>query len=192
MVKRTSKDLPSKSAIAKAWAAIFDENGSVPWRDGFWDYEEPECWACRRYADSWTTWEKTSLQRCHVMPSANGGRDNPTNLVLMCRRCHEDSPDTDLPDLIFEWMRLKPKMILGRITPNEWQRTSELCQTAVSKNPGFSPTLDMVSLAFAAVCEQHNPGQHFGIGFSEGTRLALVASTVDVLVAEHQSSRDTA
>jgi hypothetical protein len=191
MVKRTSKDLPSKTAIAKVWAAKHDKDGGVPWRDGFWDYEEPECWACRRYSESWTTWEKTSLQRCHVVPSGNGGSDDSANLVLMCRRCHEDSPDTVIADVLFEWMRLKPKMLFGRITPNEWQRTSELCQTAVSENPGFSPSLDMVHLAFRAVVEQQNPGQHFGIGFSEGTRLALAAATISALVTEHKSSGQT-
>jgi HNH endonuclease len=48
---------------------------------------------------------KAPLQRCHIIPKSLGGSDDPNNLFLMCRECHDLSPDTTDVDLFFQWAR---------------------------------------------------------------------------------------
>jgi 5-methylcytosine-specific restriction endonuclease McrA len=72
----------------------------------YFDIGEPACWACGRY---WSTsrvkrWCDAPLDRCHIIPAAKGGADDASNLVLMCKECHDLAPNTTEPELLFVWM----------------------------------------------------------------------------------------
>lgn len=74
------------------------------------DWGEPCCWCCKKpiihpseidyqsnsdYKKIWGNDKiKQKLQRSHIVPDALGGVDEPSNLFLLCSRCHELSPDT--------------------------------------------------------------------------------------------------
>lgn len=107
---RYGADLPSKSEI-------FDH-----WKDAFpfvVDWGEPSCWACGWYwngrydiRDSKAgmdkihkAWERTSLQRCHIVPRSLGGTADPSNLFLMCAECHDLAPNTTNRDIFLKWAR---------------------------------------------------------------------------------------
>ena len=49
-----------------------------------WAEAHERCWQCGC---------KRGLQRCHIVPHALGGEDAPSNLVLLCGRCHLDNPN---------------------------------------------------------------------------------------------------
>jgi hypothetical protein len=50
-------------------------------------------------------WDKVSpLQRCHIVPRSLGGSDEPDNLFLMCRECHDRTPNTISRDAFFKWV----------------------------------------------------------------------------------------
>jgi hypothetical protein len=103
----------SKSEILEFWKDRISETGL------FIDWGEPGCWACgfhygvkydTRSGDApWTEilklWERIPLQRCHIVPRALGGSDNPENLFLMCRECHDSQPNTSVPEIFFRWAR---------------------------------------------------------------------------------------
>lgn len=105
--------LPSKAQIFEHWKDRFRDMGI------FVDWGEPSCWACRfhygikydiKSSDaSWGEilggWERIPLQRCHIVPRSLGGTDEPSNLFLMCRECHDLQPNTALPEIFFEWVR---------------------------------------------------------------------------------------
>jgi HNH endonuclease len=105
--------LPSKAEIFDHWKDRFSEIGI------FVDWGEPSCWACRfhygmkydvKSSDaSWSKilhgWERIPLQRCHIVPRSLGGKDDPSNLFLMCRECHDLQPNTAFPEVFFEWAR---------------------------------------------------------------------------------------
>lgn len=68
---------------------------------GFIDLNEPTCWACGqgwdgRYdivgGDYLKAWAKCPLQICHIIPHSLGGTEEPSNLVLMCKECHDLAP----------------------------------------------------------------------------------------------------
>jgi hypothetical protein len=105
--------LPSKAQIFNHWKDRFPDIGI------FVDWGEPSCWSCNFHYSSkydikssdasWTKiligWERIPLQRCHIIPRSLSGTDDPSNLFLMCRECHDLQPNTAHPEIFFEWVR---------------------------------------------------------------------------------------
>ena len=50
------------------------------------DSDEPECFVCGTSMDR--------LERAHIVPASLGGRDEPSNYVPLCPRCHRNAPNT--------------------------------------------------------------------------------------------------
>ena len=46
-----------------------------------------------------------NLQRCHIIPYALGGKDEASNLVLLCKRCHADGPNVEDPEIMWNWIK---------------------------------------------------------------------------------------
>lgn len=106
------------------------------------DWGEPSCWACGKpairnikeesqlqekckrddgtfdYASLWNDPRvKSSLNRCHIKPSALGGKDEPSNLFLLCEECHQLSPDTINVNSFFRWVLNRRKdMWAGKLS----------------------------------------------------------------------------
>lgn len=81
------------------------------------DRGEPSCWACNKQVippqdDSDCDWRKmwdngyttSHLERCHIQAESLGGKDEPSNLFLMCKRCHAESPDVKNTSAFFRWV----------------------------------------------------------------------------------------
>jgi len=78
--------------IVDYWASHQDECGlSVDWAEA-----EKLCWRCAH---------KRLLQRCHIVPRALGGTEDPCNLVLLCAQCHSEAPNVNDAEFIWEWLR---------------------------------------------------------------------------------------
>lgn len=78
--------------IVEYWAAREDEsNLAVDWADA-----ENCCWLCGR---------EKNVQRCHIIPAARGGADEPSNLVLLCERCHKEA--VNIIDSESMWLFIK-------------------------------------------------------------------------------------
>lgn len=105
--------LPSKAQIFDYWKDRLGDLGIIL------DWGEPSCWACgfhygarfdiKKSDASWTEmfegWNKIPLQRCHIIPRSLGGTDEPSNLFLMCRECHDLAPNTSISDVFYDWAR---------------------------------------------------------------------------------------
>jgi hypothetical protein len=97
--------LPTKSKILNAWYDIntrtdflfLKTNGKVRLADDI-----DRCWNCHRL-ENHPWYEDVHIERCHIIPKSKGGSDSPLNLVLLCSDCHRRSPDTTLPEILFEW-----------------------------------------------------------------------------------------
>ncbi|NPC50973.1 HNH endonuclease [Corallococcus sp. AB032C] len=101
---------PIKRRILEHWKSWLIARGV--------DLGEPCCWACRKYwGDKFDVqrtdapwdevvacWEKTPLQRCHIVPRSLGGSDEPSNLFLMCAECHDLAPNLHAGDLFMKWV----------------------------------------------------------------------------------------
>ena len=62
------------------------------------DEDGGRCWRCG------TT---KNVQRCHIIPHSQGGGDEPSNLLLLCRDCHNDAPNVSnaTAEDFFNWMK---------------------------------------------------------------------------------------
>ncbi|MCV6636236.1 HNH endonuclease signature motif containing protein [Candidatus Albibeggiatoa sp. nov. NOAA] len=78
--------------IVEYWSRHQDECGlSVDWSEA-----EELCWRCT---------QKRSLQRCHIVPHALGGSEEPNNLVLLCSQCHAEAPNVADSEFMWTWLR---------------------------------------------------------------------------------------
>lgn len=78
--------------IVDYWSGNQDKcNLSVDWAEA-----HERCWRCGC---------KKHLQRCHIIPGSIGGKDEPSNLVLLCKRCHADGPNVEDPEIMWDWIK---------------------------------------------------------------------------------------
>lgn len=79
------------SEIVDYWSSRIDEcDLSVDWSEA-----EEFCWNCGSPKD---------LTRCHIIPHALNGKDEPANFVVLCRRCHEEAPNVEDPRIMWDWL----------------------------------------------------------------------------------------
>lgn len=106
--------MPSRANIAKYWKdKVFEKFNYIM------DWGEPSCWACGKWIGSldidlddldddkiFKAWNNHDyLERCHIFPKAHGGCNCEANLVLLCKKCHKDSPDTKNLEIFITWVR---------------------------------------------------------------------------------------
>jgi len=60
-----------------------------------WEDATEYCWRCGY---------KRRLQRCHIIPDSMGGREEPSNMALLCETCHSEGPNADDPEVMWEWI----------------------------------------------------------------------------------------
>lgn len=78
--------------IAAYWSQVEDECGlSIDWAEA-----ETRCWRCA---------DETNLQRCHIIPRSIGGTEHPSNLVLLCLKCHREAPNVIDTQFMWKWLR---------------------------------------------------------------------------------------
>lgn len=78
-----------RKKIVEYWSKIEDESDlSVDWADA-----HERCWRCGY---------ESRLYKCHIIPDSCGGKFEPSNLVLLCRRCHREAPNVTDPK--FMWI----------------------------------------------------------------------------------------
>lgn len=134
LVPHDREHTPSHGKIFNYWKnKVILPDGIVkdmPCSDGLevvTDWGEPCCWACgkqidlSRYKGYTDDVEKCNygkiygyavvrnhLQRCHIIPHSIGGSDDfEGNYFLLCKKCHEESPDTINPQNFFRWVYKK-------------------------------------------------------------------------------------
>lgn len=87
-----SKIKTSIEEIVNYWTQYVDES------DLSIDFSEvhERCWRCGC---------KRNLERCHIIPHSLGGKDEPSNLVLLCKRCHLDNPNVLDKEIMWDWLK---------------------------------------------------------------------------------------
>lgn len=95
--------------IAQYWAS---DAGATRWprNSVLIDIGEPSCMACGYFAHGWDKpktakdrWNKSDLDRAHIIAASSNGPDVPSNYVLLCGSCHQAAPMTSSDALMFAW-----------------------------------------------------------------------------------------
>ena len=82
----------TKKEIVDYWKYKVDESDiSVDWAEA-----EFCCWRCGC---------EKRLERCHIIPYSLGGRDDPSNFVLLCKRCHGEGPNVNDIEFMWDWIK---------------------------------------------------------------------------------------
>lgn len=75
----------------------------------YWFSRVDECGlsvdAAEAHERCWRCGCERTLDRCHIVPSSLGGCDDPSNLVLLCKRCHLENPNVTDPEIMWDWIR---------------------------------------------------------------------------------------
>jgi len=86
--------------IVRYWSEREDECGlSVDWAEA-----HERCWRCGY---------KSKLERCHIVPDSLQGTDDPSNLVLLCTKCHREAPNVADPRFMWTWLRAHGTALYG-------------------------------------------------------------------------------
>ena len=93
----------SIDAMVSYWSARIDESDlGCSWADA-----HSSCWRCGVPGSSkGRSYGRTPpLERCHIVPRMLGGSGDASNLVLLCRTCHNEAPDVDDTEFMWQWIR---------------------------------------------------------------------------------------
>lgn len=88
--------------IADYWvnhSNICETELNFDWADSY-----THCWNCG-HNKQWASNKKPSLEKCHIIPHSLGGKDIPSNYVLLCKDCHRLAPNTSNPNDMWEWIK---------------------------------------------------------------------------------------
>ncbi|MEV8425418.1 HNH endonuclease [Streptomyces niveus] len=175
--------VPSKWKIAQHW-------NESPRREDFAPHlllDEPCCFACGWFSERWkrataqASWQRANLERAHLIPSSLGGPDDASNLLLLCKPCHQESPDWMDPEQMARWIATRDER------PSREVETFVAWVAAAEKAPDFRDAVasviaqedanDRVSKLLRDLLGR--AGTHFGVGFSQGTRVAVLQAAAD-------------
>lgn len=100
------KNTPRKDKIRQYWI----ENGLKRGLDAS-RYDN----ACEKDICVCCGLKSSKLQKAHIIPNSRGGNEDVSNLILLCGRCHRESPDIADENILIEWMNEQPSEILRLI-----------------------------------------------------------------------------
>jgi 5-methylcytosine-specific restriction endonuclease McrA len=126
------KGMPTHAAVARYWS-----------ERGFFhrlDMDYPCCFACgSTTGDTW--WSGARLERCHLIAEAEGGTRDVSNIVLLCKQCHEEAPMVGVsPQPMIDWINRRESYI-GRF----WRRALEEMRAIRPTLPEEAAALGMKS-----------------------------------------------
>lgn len=147
--------------IVKYWSTRVDESNLGT----DWDEALVRCWRC---GDRMKT---KSLHRCHIIAEADGGHDEPSNLILLCSACHAEAPSVPDPKEIWCWIEQTHHTYYGQYWTDRFFK--EYIAT-------YGPLEDQIDLRLVSSKEFVSAfGKHLGecgIHFSSGCRPFSMAS----------------
>lgn len=167
-LKRSNMRKQSKTKtedIINYWSPILNES------ELNLDLDELDCrcWRCGQEK------KLEKLQRCHIVADSLGGSDEPSNFVLLCAKCHQESPDVDDPKYIWIWIksyRVEVRDLFWVYEAlKEYEhifktRFEEDLSEKVNRKPEIIEELDVNKLAKSMI---YKATLHLGTGMSRAT-----------------------
>lgn len=167
-----SSSMPSANAVARAWNAAGRE-----WVDE-WGFS---CFACGRWEPEWEGCKASfrGLERARLLGKQFGGTNEADNFALLCKRCHQDSPDTPDTNDIMGWIDGREAWIVrdarevNTLLPDElilrWQD---------ARCPNYAKAIDFSQI-----------GRHWGVGVSIGTKAVVIANALRSVLGDEGAKK---
>ncbi|MBT1868804.1 HNH endonuclease [Enterobacter mori] len=122
----TRQNAPSKKMIWQYWIDNGIQRGLDDTRyDNACDFNV--CVCCGR--------ESSKLERAHIIPHSLGGNNDVSNYILLCSKCHRESPDIANESAFIEWMNYQPTEMesLLRLIQQEMDKYNKETQMTVNE-----------------------------------------------------------
>ena len=103
-----------------------------------WDEADKRCWRCGNKHTH------KNLDRCHIIPEQAPfcGKDEPSNFVLLCKKCHKAAPSVGDKATMFLWIKNTSCGTYGDFdrnrVDNEFKNMYGMTPTEYLKNSGVS------------------------------------------------------
>jgi hypothetical protein len=76
------------------------------------DPDVPSCFACGfDGSGEWGGWGTARLEEAHIIADSIGGKAEPSNLLLLCPRCHRDAPMSSVPFVLLDWVKRRESYV---------------------------------------------------------------------------------
>lgn len=160
---------PTRVAIARWWIR---QPGNP------FDISEMElsCFACGyyfngRYDGSVEKANKMPLERAHIIAHSEGGPNDPSNYVLLCKKCHAAAPMSVSREHFLSWCERRPHYMRVQID----ELVGELAHLGVNANEFTRGGVDMFSEWLAQKSVSLHGDPMFGPVIPVSTKAALIA-----------------
>lgn len=163
--------------IVAYWAKRIPETElTVDWADAC-----ERCWRCGY---------KCALDRCHIVPRSLGGLDEPSNLVLLCARCHRDAPNAADPNFMWMWLRAEAFPFYDSFWTDRGFKEYEKIFGRRAFSGMTDPNLT-ARIGEALRTQLNKTTIHFGEGRLNPSTIAwVIASVEQMIAAEHLPSAE--
>ncbi len=135
-----------------------------------WAEAGSHCWRCGYEA---------TLQKCHITPRSLRGPDTPSNLVLLCGRCHREAPNVSDPRFMWIWLRTTGMEFYDLY----WTvRGSQEFEKMFGRKPFTSPEFARLSkeeVLAAMGSEMRKTTVHFGDGRLNPSTIASIMALIE-------------
>jgi hypothetical protein len=93
-MSQNRKSPPSGKKIAEYWYdRLLDKHDDGTYYCNNLDIGEPACQGCGGWSSNSTkpsSWDHHGFEKAHIIPWSDGGSNDPSNFLMLCRHCHFD------------------------------------------------------------------------------------------------------
>ena len=122
--------------------------------------------------------ESSKLERAHIIPHSLGGSNDVSNYILLCSKCHRESPDIASESALIEWMNEQP---------TEMESMLKIIQQEMDKyNKETQMTVDeiLIKETFSELFKK--AGTHGG-RFSDATKVYIIREALKKIFSQTKS-----
>lgn len=161
----------------------------------YWIKRESECGLGVDWAEAiercWRCGYGSRLQRCHIVPDSLGGLNEPSNLVLLCGRCHREAPN--VADTRMMWICLRTSCVPFYDmywTTRGVEEFQQMFGRRPFEGPGFAEVTEERGLALLRE-EIRKATIHFGEGRMNPSTIASIFGLIEERITGQLPSRAT-
>jgi 5-methylcytosine-specific restriction endonuclease McrA len=188
--------MPTRQTIADYWTGAEGQRRIQQIKETFEisvtallciEHDIAHCWACNKTLRGGRAAYNTpdlGLERCHIIPRSLGGTDHPSNLFLMCARCHASSPDTGTEVYFWRWFDQVEDHQQG-----EQRRLKQSLDISKANIEELSKLDYRQWIAYIKEASEEIETTTHGATIAEGTRAVLLQRALDLATLDHPEER---
>ncbi|MEB7923148.1 HNH endonuclease [Atlantibacter hermannii] len=120
--------------------------------------------------------ESSTLERAHIIPHSLGGSNDVSNYILLCNKCHTESPDIANESALIEWMNEQP---------TELESMLRLIQYEIDKYNKETPMMVNEIIINEILSELYKKAGSHGGRFSHATKVYIIREALKKIFSQN-------